>query len=363
MNKEQMNAARKTMTEWLAHPAELGKAPAKIECAGEFDLYDMHYYIFKYKKGVLGKWLIGVCGGYEEDGTEDCGHVFSKMEEYNEPTAMEQAIQMVETVRQYYIEQAKKVEKRKENPGTFINYVLLEEAKWDKAAFLQDLKDTWGIEDDSEEEEEKDEEGKDAFVISYQGAMIAVSLIDVHIPEGETEGAAANNFLWKDGVEQVKKHQAHIIVAIMGRNISPIESGKLLVKAVTSICKQDGVLGIYTGSTVYALDYYLRFAGVLADDLFPLYNLIWVGLYNGQNGLCGYTSGMINFGYDEIEVLDSKADMKELHGFLVEIANYVIMENVVLKDGETIGFSAEQKLPITRSKGVAVDGDSLKIVF
>ena len=63
MNKEQLNAATEAMIEWLAHPAELGKVPAKIECAGEFDLHEMHYYIFKYKKSALGKWMLGVCGG------------------------------------------------------------------------------------------------------------------------------------------------------------------------------------------------------------------------------------------------------------------------------------------------------------
>nr|WP_304430429.1 DUF4261 domain-containing protein [uncultured Acetatifactor sp.] len=36
---------------------------------------------------------------------------------------------------------------------------------------------------------------------------------------------------------------------------------------------------------------------------------------------------------------------------------------MVLHDGETIGFSEDQKLPITKSGGVAVEGDSLKIEF
>jgi len=44
-----MNAAMESLTEWLAHPAELGKAPAKIECAGEFDLHDLHYCFVKSK--------------------------------------------------------------------------------------------------------------------------------------------------------------------------------------------------------------------------------------------------------------------------------------------------------------------------
>ena len=64
-----------------------------------------------------------------------------------------------------------------------------------------------------------------------------------------------------------------------------------------------------------------------------------------------------------MEVLDSQADAQTLHGFLSDIANYVITEDVVLRDGETIGFDQEQKLPIAKSEGIAVEGDSLKIGF
>ena len=102
---------------------------------------------------------------------------------------------------------------------------------------------------------------------------------------------------------------------------------------------------------------------MLEEDLFPIYNLVWIGLYNGRKGLCAYTGGMRCFGYDEMEVLDSQTDARTLHGFLSDIANYVITADVVLQDGETIGFSEEQKLPITKSRGVAVEGDSLKIEF
>ena len=33
---QQQNTALESMKEWLAHPDELGKEPAKIELAGEF---------------------------------------------------------------------------------------------------------------------------------------------------------------------------------------------------------------------------------------------------------------------------------------------------------------------------------------
>ena len=103
---KQQEAAAAAMTEWLAHPQELGKSPAKLELAGEFDLHDMHYYIFKYKKSLLGKWLVGVCGGYEDAGTlEHCGHIFSEMEPYDPDTALEKCQAMVEMIRGYWMKQ------------------------------------------------------------------------------------------------------------------------------------------------------------------------------------------------------------------------------------------------------------------
>ena len=79
--------------------------------------------------------------------------------------------------------------------------------------------------------------------------------------------------------------------------------------------------------------------------------------------MCAYTVGLANFGYDEIEILESAATPQQLRDFLTSISLYVIQDNVVLRDGETIGFTADEKLPITKSKGVAVEGESLKIGY
>ena len=362
MNKEQLNAATESMIGWLAHPAELGKAPARIECAGEFDLHELHYYIFKYKKSALGKWLLGVCGGYEDDGLEHCGHVFSEMEEFDEENAVEQAAALVEYVRQYYMDRAKELEKRKENAGNFVNYVLLSEPEWDKETLLRELKDTWGIEDESPESSSDETNNDNTFIITYQGATIAISLMPFPVPSEEV-GKVAYNFLWKEGKDKVIQHKAHILVAVLGNDLPPTESGVMLVKAVVSACKQEGVLGIYTGDTVLEPEYYMAFAKVLDEYEFPITNLVWVGLHNNEKGLCGYTAGMRNFGYDEMEVLNSSAEPMELLDFLTSIANYVITEDVTLQDGETIGFTADQKCAITKSEGVAVEGDSLKIEY
>ena len=55
------------------------------------------------------------------------------------------------------------------------------------------------------------------------------------------------------------------------------------------------------------------------------------------------------------------SNMKELHTLIVEITAHVINNDIELHNGETIGLSAEQKLKITESKGIALDGITLKI--
>lgn len=107
---QQKEAAKQTMIEWLSDEHELGKAPFKIECVNEFDLYDLHYYVFRFKKSLFGEWLLGVCGGYEKDGLQHCGHVYSAMEKYNPENAIDSCLKMVEMIREYWIKQARKTQ-------------------------------------------------------------------------------------------------------------------------------------------------------------------------------------------------------------------------------------------------------------
>lgn len=108
--KKQEEMAKQAMVKWLSDESELGKAPFKIECVNEFDLHNLHYYVFRFKKSLLGEWLLGVCGGYEQDGLEHCGHIYSEMEKYNSATAIVSCQKMVEMIRKYWMEQANKVQ-------------------------------------------------------------------------------------------------------------------------------------------------------------------------------------------------------------------------------------------------------------
>ena len=137
----------------------------------------------------------------------------------------------------------------------------------------------------------------------------------------------------------------------------------LQVKLVCAACRQRGALGVYANGTVYQPEFYLNAAKPMEDGELPLLDLVWMGLYRREVGLCGYTDGLAAFGKEEMEVLDTQAAPGDLHSFLLDLTSYVLEEDITFHDGETIGFTEGQYLPISRSAGVWHDGMTLKISY
>lgn len=105
----QKESSKMEMIKWLSHSNELGKSPSEIYITNEFNYLGMKYYIFRFKKNLFDfKWMLGVCGGYENDSLEHCGHVFSEYKEYKQQTEKEDAIQIIEMIRDYWKKEAEK---------------------------------------------------------------------------------------------------------------------------------------------------------------------------------------------------------------------------------------------------------------
>ena len=114
MDKRQMSAALESLSEWLSDKERLGAAPAAIECAGEFDLDGLRYYIFKFRRALEGEWLIGISGGYKAGSLTNCGHIFSEMDPYVERTARESGVMMAQFIRDFMREKNSEERERRE---------------------------------------------------------------------------------------------------------------------------------------------------------------------------------------------------------------------------------------------------------
>ncbi len=251
---------------------------------------------------------------------------------------------------------------KEENKGGFIGFVLLSSKEWDINKFSKDLIEDWGINILNDINDETYE--KNVIVSDVDNLKLAVSFMDVPVPNGEADYYAGANYMWQDAPSVVKTHTAQILIAVLGEG-EEIEKGKLFTKAVSSALKQENALCVYTDGAVHPVDFYIGFSGMINDDELPIFNWIWFGLYRTQERAGIYTYGMHKFNKDEIEVYvdDSNADLNKIRDFTSSMVDYVLSYDVVLKDGETIGFSAEQKLAITRSDGVALEGQTIKIEY
>ena len=250
-------------------------------------------------------------------------------------------------------------EDESDHTGVFTGFVLLSKGEWDKEQFIRDMKEKWDIAvDEYDASEEKDD---DALVFEVGDMVAAVSLATYPIPNGEAELNAENNYMWEDAVKVAKEHCAHIMVAVLGKEENLLEKGKLYTKVVAACCKQKYATGIYTSGVVFEPRFYEGFADMMKEDELPIFNWVWFGLYQSEGGLNGYTYGMDVFGKEEMEVLSTDAEPEDLRDFLASLASYVLACDVTLQDGETIGFSADDKHTITRSPGVSLPEEQMTL--
>ena len=250
-------------------------------------------------------------------------------------------------------------EDESDHTGVFTGFVLLSKGEWDKEQFIRDMKEKWDIAvDEYNASEEKDD---DALVFEVGDMVAAVSLATYPIPNGEAELNAENNYMWEDAVKVAREHCAHIMVAVLGKEENLLEKGKLYTKVVAACCRQEYATGIYTSGVVFEPRFYEGFADMMQDGELPIFNWIWFGLWRNENGMNGYTYGMDMFGKDEMEVLGTDAKPSDLRDFLASLASYVLACDVTLQDGETIGFSADDKHTIVRSPGVSLPEEQMTL--
>ena len=245
--------------------------------------------------------------------------------------------------------------------STFVGFVLLERADFDAEKYVKDLKKDWGIDYDFEITHDNN-----TIIADNNGMILTASLMPAPIPDNEAVEQAKTNYRWKEAIEAAEKHKAHLLVSVINRgDMDNIEGAKHYVKLLANATKQEGCLGINILGTVIHPQMYYDFAKLYDEnDDFPIENIVYIGLYGDENNtVSGYTYGIEQFGKKELEIIKSSEEAEEVYNFLASISDYIITSDVVLNDGETIGFSEEQKIQISVSEGIALDGETIKLGF
>ena len=251
-------------------------------------------------------------------------------------------------------------EKKSETSKNILGMVLLEEPNsMDIKKVVSELREKWNLKvDDTESDNE-------TSVLEINGYKVAIAHINAPIPAEEIGNTADYNYFWKNGKEEATKHKGHIIVCIMNAGKDPVEENKLYTKIASSVLDSCKSIGIYIGGRTLLLkkDFYQSLTQEMSDTSLPLYNWIYFGIRkeNGKNSM--YSYGLADFNKTEIEILETTHSIEEINEMMLNLVNYILLSDVTLKNGETIGFTAEQKLKITISKGKFINGKTIKVAF
>ncbi|SDI61998.1 DUF4261 domain-containing protein [Winogradskyella thalassocola] len=257
-----------------------------------------------------------------------------------------------------FLKKEKKVETN--TNSAILGMVLLEEPNaFDLKGTVNELRTKWKLNVDDHDADNK------AAVLVIGDYNIAIANIPAAIPEGEVESTAKYNYFWKNGVEESSKHKGHIVLSIMNAGKNAVYENLLYSKIASAVMNNSKSLGIYIGGRTLVIkkDFYQANVEMMSEEDLPLYNWIYFGLRNENGKQSVYTYGLADFGKQEMEIVESDNSIEELNEMMFNLVHYVIAYNVVLKDGETIGISAEQKLKISESKGKFLDGKTLKIKY
>lgn len=236
-------------------------------------------------------------------------------------------------------------------------FILLNSNAFDVEQLIDDLKRDWQIDAILEQQQ-------GSSILTIGDFLCAIALIPMPIPNDEAVHRAKGNYYCSDAVQIAQQHQAHLIVSVMNQTKgSELAGMQLYSKLVSGCLKQHNAIGVYTSGTVYSADFYQKTATeYLSKNEVPVMIWVYVGLGQTTQGNQLYTAGMNKFNLDEMEILNSSIDMGMLHASLSGMCSHIIGSGLVLKDGETVGFSATQKWAIRRSKSVYAPSEfSLKI--
>ena len=255
-----------------------------------------------------------------------------------------------------------------DSEGMFYSCILLDKLGFDGEALIKNLETQWGIVCNAEEGDNSNhwvikDKSSEALIVK-QGKLFAIVGYNPRRLSENLEMAAYDNYMWEGAQAAPQNYKANITITIMGRKGDLMQRAKLFAKVTAACCSLKSASAVYINDVLVQKDFYINAASLIKENELPLDCWIWFGIHKTKKGYSAYTYGLEAFGKDELEVLDADCDPNQLRNFLYDVAENIIKNDLTFKDGDIIGFSAEDEHAITRSEGVALRGlQTLKIEY
>jgi hypothetical protein len=166
-------------------------------------------------------------------------------------------------------------------------------------------------------------------------------------------------YWWPDALRDLARHKAHLRVLCAWSKYSRMDAHMRHLVLVRELVEQLPVIGVKWGSALVQTDLFKgEFAKIQKGGIpFSLWVLIQFSKQPNGNILIS-TLGMSDFGQMEIET-ESTLPLDQTYDFVRKFGSYVLASGAAVKDGDTVGLSADQQIKVQHTRSFRPDVNDL----
>ncbi|WP_298243778.1 DUF4261 domain-containing protein [uncultured Bradyrhizobium sp.] len=179
--------------------------------------------------------------------------------------------------------------------------------------------------------------------------LVAVMPMPAPIPHDQGLWArAATN--WPESKAVAARHRGHVIVSMLGKSEQPLVAARITTAVIGAlIATMPEACGVvWAGRVARAADLWLETSSYSFAP-YPDYPFrLWVDILPFRSGakIGAVTMGLAAFVDREIEFVTGKLTLPELFDKVAGLSVYLIEHGSVVKDGDTIGASASERIQV-----------------
>ncbi len=228
--------------------------------------------------------------------------------------------------------------------------LLKEKTAPDNKALLSTMKATWKLKADS-----LNISDKTLVFNTIGGATVMIAYLGYPAAPDEIGAGARLSWLWKTAAEETSKHQAQVVISVIGPASRSLDLHKVFTQTAAAVLEITHAPGIFLDGQYLLLSsgYYLASArNMVQNQTLPLYCWVYFGRPGGGNG---FTLGLTEFGLPEMEIVNSAHSEGEVHATLFDAAVSVVKYNTSLNDGQTLTTEEGAKSLVQLVKGTYLE--------
>lgn len=226
-------------------------------------------------------------------------------------------------------------------------------ASLDRDAIVANLQHFWPqmpeLKEGDDEGDDGEDQDSDIIFLSTDEAHLVFAPMPAPIPEEDTQFALEGTYLWPTAADAIAGHDRHVIVTVMS-DVAPADRLRMLTVATGALLESSAEApgAFWCDAHMFvSKELVIEFAKEVMPDMVAL--PLWINFRAGsgpEGKNVGCTNGLKALGLMEIETLNSPEPIGELRERLIGLADYLIENGPVIRDGDTVGESATERIKV-----------------